>query len=681
MEPGTRKRPRSSFSDWNNLLKKKFNTTTNNNNNDSNIHDDNTLNVNKDNSSVIILDSDDENYEFNDIDDDADENTSGTAVNGHNIYDNDDNESIVILKENQLPPNYTESANYNTGNNNFDYDYNDGTRSLDLQDQDVDDDEQNMEEEDDGQYLARLLKNENLNTDRVHNPFENGEVLIDDASNNIGIHVGVKKRRTNSLPQLPLSQISYRRVSELIKIGEIKPNIVLANGNSAPSSSSSNSSAASSTFNYTNFNSSTTYNHSSTTSPLSPISTNTNKIKVTDDDGYYIAEPGQYFANGRFKILSILGQGTFGKVIKALDLNSNETVAIKIIRAIPKYREASKIELRILTTLKNADPENLNNCIHLREVLDYENHICIITDLLDISLYEFLQNNKFKPFPGSQIQAITRQLIRSVAFLHDLKLIHTDLKPENILLTSSDFAKFKKNKVLKNPLINVIDFGSAIFNDEYHSELVSTRHYRAPEIVLGTGWSYPCDLWSLGCILVELVTGEALFKTHENLEHLAIMEKVLNCKIPNSMIKKIKNKEILNYFKKNNYHYHQYLLNYPNNETQEKSINFVKTIKKLDDLICSKLKIKIHINMNDSLQKNWDKNHSKNKSLNFETFQFWFYFIDLVKNLLKFDPNQRISAIDAMNHPWWDFGTIDEATSGLMNNDNNSNNNFGGKMI
>lgn len=681
MEPGTRKRPRSSFSDWNNLLKKKFNTTTNNNNNDSNIHDDNTFNVNKDNSSVIILDSDDENYEFNDIDDDADENTSGTAVNGHNIYDNDDNESIVILKENQLPPNYTESANYNTGNNNFDYDYNDGTRSLDLQDQDVDDDEQNMEEEDDGQYLARLLKNENLNTDRVHNPFENGEVLIDDASNNIGIHVGVKKRRTNSLPQLPLSQISYRRVSELIKIGEIKPNIVLANGNSAPSSSSSNSSAASSTFNYTNFNSSTTYNHSSTTSPLSPISTNTNKIKVTDDDGYYIAEPGQYFANGRFKILSILGQGTFGKVIKALDLNSNETVAIKIIRAIPKYREASKIELRILTTLKNADPENLNNCIHLREVLDYENHICIITDLLDISLYEFLQNNKFKPFPGSQIQAITRQLIRSVAFLHDLKLIHTDLKPENILLTSSDFAKFKKNKVLKNPLINVIDFGSAIFNDEYHSELVSTRHYRAPEIVLGTGWSYPCDLWSLGCILVELVTGEALFKTHENLEHLAIMEKVLNCKIPNSMIKKIKNKEILNHFKKNNYHYHQYLLNYPNNETQEKSINFVKTIKKLDDLICSKLKIKIHINMNDSLQKNWDKNHSKNKSLNFETFQFWFYFIDLVKNLLKFDPNQRISAIDAMNHPWWDFGTIDEATSGLMNNDNNSNNNFGGKMI
>lgn len=659
IEPGNRKRPRSSFSDWNNLLKKKFNTNKNNIN-ESASHDDNSYNGDKENSSVIILDSDDENYEFNENDDG---NSGVGAVN-------DDNESIVILKENQLPSNFTDDSNYNTGNTTFDY-YDEGTRSLDLEDREGD---HNMVE-DEGQLLARLLKNDLNHGDdddevnfepTVHNPFGNDEVLVDSQD---GVHVGLKKRRTNSLPQLPLSQISYRRVSELIKIGEIKPNVVLANGKSGMSSSaSSNSSVASSNFNYTNYNQGH-YQSSTTTSPLSPISTNNKKVKVTDDDGYYIAEAGQYFANGRFKIECILGQGTFGKVIKALDLSSNETVAIKIIRAIPKYREASKIELRILTTLKNADPENLNNCIHLREVLDYENHICIITDLLDISLFEFLKSNKFKPFPGSQIQAITRQLIRSVAFLHDLKLIHTDLKPENILLTSSDFSKFKKNKVLKNPLINVIDFGSAIFNDEYHSDLVSTRHYRAPEIVLGTGWSFPCDLWSLGCILVELVTGEALFGTHENLEHLAIMEKILNERMPNSMIKRIKNEEVMKYFKENGYHHHQYILDYPNKHTQEKSSTYVKSLKKLDDLICSKLRLKININMNESLQKNWNRNHSKNKSLNFEVFQFWYYFIDLVKKLLKFDPNQRISAIEAMNHPWWDYGTIDEATSSLMSNE------------
>lgn len=55
--------------------------------------------------------------------------------------------------------------------------------------------------------------------------------------------------------------------------------------------------------------------------------------------------------------------------------------------------------------------------------------------------------------------------------------------------------------------IKVIDFGSATFEEGYHSSVVSTRHYRAPEIILGTGWSYPCDMWSVGCILMELLTG------------------------------------------------------------------------------------------------------------------------------------------------------------------------------
>jgi dual-specificity kinase len=87
--------------------------------------------------------------------------------------------------------------------------------------------------------------------------------------------------------------------------------------------------------------------------------------------------------------------------------------------------------------------------------------------------------------------------------LHALNLVHTDLKPENILLVSNDSYEIKCNtvcslwgptdiqrgqkmkKVLKNTEIRLIDFGSATFDDEYHSNLVSTRHYRAPEIILG----------------------------------------------------------------------------------------------------------------------------------------------------------------------------------------------------
>lgn len=140
--------------------------------------------------------------------------------------------------------------------------------------------------------------------------------------------------------------------------------------------------------------------------------------------------------------------------------------------------------------------------------------------------------------------------------LHDLRLIHTDLKPENILLCASEYQTFTYNrripsstnatprqatqrKVLLDTEIRLIDFGSATFDDEYHSSVVSTRHYRAPEIILGLGWSYPCDIWSVGCILVEFFTGDALFQTHDNLEHLAMMENVCDSRIDTHLVQMV----------------------------------------------------------------------------------------------------------------------------------------------
>lgn len=140
--------------------------------------------------------------------------------------------------------------------------------------------------------------------------------------------------------------------------------------------------------------------------------------------------------------------------------------------------------------------------------------------------------------------------------MHDLNLIHTDLKPENILLCNQEYQTFTYSrtipssstltnrravhrKVLLDTEIRLIDFGSATFQDEYHSSVVSTRHYRAPEIILGLGWSFPCDIWSIGCILVEFYTGDALFQTHDNLEHLAMMEAVVNHKIDPALVQQV----------------------------------------------------------------------------------------------------------------------------------------------
>lgn len=111
----------------------------------------------------------------------------------------------------------------------------------------------------------------------------------------------------------------------------------------------------------------------------------------------------------------LLGQGTFGKVVEAYDKRLRTRCAIKIIRSVQKYRDASRIELRVLRTLSTNDKDNRNKCIHLRDCFDFRNHICIVTDLLGHSVFDFLKANRFVPFPSSQIQSFARQLLTSVA--------------------------------------------------------------------------------------------------------------------------------------------------------------------------------------------------------------------------------------------------------------------------
>ena len=114
-------------------------------------------------------------------------------------------------------------------------------------------------------------------------------------------------------------------------------------------------------------------------------------------------------------IVKLLGQGTFGKVVEAWDKKKQTKCAVKIIRSVQKYRDASRIELRVLSTLSLNDKTNRNKCIHLRDSFDYRNHICIVTDLLGQSVFDFLKGNSFVPFPSTQIQSFARQLFTSVA--------------------------------------------------------------------------------------------------------------------------------------------------------------------------------------------------------------------------------------------------------------------------
>ncbi|TVY85551.1 Dual specificity protein kinase lkh1 [Lachnellula suecica] len=374
----------------------------------------------------------------------------------------------------------------------------------------------------------------------------------------------------------------------------------------------------------------------------------TKNSKIDDDDGHYIVVPESDLTD-RYQVMRLLGQGTFGKVVQAKDRRRNKDVAIKIIRSVQKYRDASRIELRVLSTLKANDDDNRNRCIHLRDCFDYRGHICIVMDLLGQSVFDFLKGNSFVPFPNSQIQSFARQLFTSVAFLHDLNLIHTDLKPENILLCDSAYQAFTysrripsssstvnrqaaQRKVLLDTEIRLIDFGSATFQDEYHSSVVSTRHYRAPEIILGLGWSFPCDIWSIGCILVEFFTGDALFQTHDNLEHLAMMEAVCGSRIDshliqsvNGMAKRSGGNQAAKFFKR-------LKLDYPQPETSRASRRFVKAMKRLETIIP-------------------DNN------------KFCRNFLDLLRKIFVYDPAERITAKQALQHPWFkEAATPDDGT-------------------
>ncbi|KAJ3821424.1 kinase-like domain-containing protein, partial [Lentinula raphanica] len=249
-------------------------------------------------------------------------------------------------------------------------------------------------------------------------------------------------------------------------------------------------------------------------------------VSCDDKEGRYIIVPDDMIYKRYRTVWHLLGQRTFGKVVEAIDTLTNNRVAIKIIRAIPKYRDASRIEVRVLRELKKKDPLNTNKCIHLLDTSNHRNHVFLVSELLGMCVYDFLKENEFAPSPRHHIQSFARQLFNSVAFLHRESLIHTDLKPENILLVHNDYhivnipvpgkknAVPKSKRILDSTEIRLIDFGSATFEKEYHSQVVSTRHYRAPEIILGLR--------------------DGPLQTHDNLEHLAMMEMVMG-KMPDQL--------------------------------------------------------------------------------------------------------------------------------------------------
>uniref|UniRef100_A0A915P6R6 Dual specificity tyrosine-phosphorylation-regulated kinase mbk-2 n=1 Tax=Meloidogyne floridensis TaxID=298350 RepID=A0A915P6R6_9BILA len=226
-----------------------------------------------------------------------------------------------------------------------------------------------------------------------------------------------------------------------------------------------------------------------------------NNNNFDDENGSYVLVLHDHIAY-RYEILKIIGKGSFGQVIKAFDHKYQQYVALKIVRNEKRFHRQAEEEVRILDHLKKQDVDGVFNVIHMLDHFTFRNHKCITFECLRFSL--------------ALVRKFAHSILQCLELLHLNRLIHCDLKPENVLLKTPNRSSIK-----------VIDFGSSCFDDQRIYSYIQSRFYRAPEVILGAKYGMPIDMWSLGCILAELLTGYPLLPGEDEGDQLALIIELL----------------------------------------------------------------------------------------------------------------------------------------------------------
>uniref|UniRef100_A0A7N8WTB7 dual-specificity kinase n=1 Tax=Mastacembelus armatus TaxID=205130 RepID=A0A7N8WTB7_9TELE len=234
-----------------------------------------------------------------------------------------------------------------------------------------------------------------------------------------------------------------------------------------------------------------------------------------DDQGSYIHVPHDHIAY-RYEVLKVIGKGSFGQVVKAFDHKLQSHVALKMVRNEKRFHRQAAEEIRILEHLRKQDKDSSMNVIHMLENFTFRNHICMTFELLSMNLYELIKKNKFQGFSLPLVRKFAHSILQCLDLLYKNRIIHCDLKPENILLKQQGRSGIK-----------VIDFGSSCFEHQRVYTYIQSRFYRAPEVILGSRYGMPIDMWSLGCILAELLTGYPLLPGEDEADQLACIIELL----------------------------------------------------------------------------------------------------------------------------------------------------------
>ncbi|KAJ0983908.1 hypothetical protein J5N97_002264 [Dioscorea zingiberensis] len=308
---------------------------------------------------------------------------------------------------------------------------------------------------------------------------------------------------------------------------------------------------------------------------------------------------------GRYYVTEYLGSAAFSKVVQAHDLQMGVDVCLKIIKNDKDFFDQSLDEIKLLKYVNKNDPGDKRHLLRLYDYFYHQEHLFIVCELLRANLYEFQKYNLDSGgevyFTLPRIQAIARQCLEALEYLHQLRIIHCDLKPENILIKSYSKCEIK-----------VIDLGSSCFLTDNLCLYVQSRSYRAPEIILGhSSYDQRIDLWSLGCILAELYSGDVLFTNDSVVMMLARMIGILG---PIDMEMLTMGLDTDRYFTDD------YDLYYRNEETDQ-----------IEYLIPEKSTLARELQVSDML------------------------FLDFLEHVLQINPKRRPTAKQALQHPWLSF--------------------------
>lgn len=283
--------------------------------------------------------------------------------------------------------------------------------------------------------------------------------------------------------------------------------------------------------------------------------------------GYHPVEIGEIY-NNRYRVVKKLGWGHFSTVWLCEDLLARKnlpgeavTVAMKVQKSGNAYAEAAVDEIHLLSTAAGIDSTS-KYVVKLMDSFQVSGpnglHYCMMFELLGDNLLALIRHfskasgipDRYgKGVPVHLVKKITREILMGLDYLHrKCQIIHTDLKPENILLQHalsdiifsphgeiSEIKTCRQNNESRETLVKVVDLGNACWTHKHFTEYITTRQYRSPEAIVELHYSSAVDIWSLACIVFELITGDYLFEPRaekngaytRDEDHLALMMELL----------------------------------------------------------------------------------------------------------------------------------------------------------